>query len=276
MADMPTWRICTSQGKASSTKRGASVPAVFERIARYGRAIVFAAITCVAVAGLYLTLHVGDMLMMVSSTSVGLVAYALLLFVMWWTMMMAMMLPSATPAILTFATLNRKFSVRGATAVPLGVFVLGYILIWTVFSAAAVALQLLFQDVIALNMMMAVTSAVVGGALLIAAGLYQLSPLKAACLRKCQSPLLFLGRNWQQGNAGALRMGLLHGLYCLGCCWVLMGLLFYGGVMEVRWIVGLALYVAVEKLVPAGNKLSQFAGLLLVGWGIWFLYSALI
>ena len=120
-------------------------------------------------------------------------------------------------------------------------------------------------------MMMAVTSAVIGGGLLVAAGLYQMSPLKSACLRKCQTPLMFFARNWRKGYLGALRMGLSHGLYCLGCCWVLMGLLFYGGVMELRWIVGLALYVAAEKLIPAGNRLSRFTGILLIGWGSWTL-----
>ena len=104
---------------------------------------------------------------------------------------------------------------------------------------------------------------------LIAAGLYQLSPLKQACLRKCQTPLMFFARNWRKGYGGALRMGLSHGLYCLGCCWVLMGLLFYGGVMELRWIVGLALYVAAEKLLPPSAQLSRFMGILLIGWGLW-------
>ena len=122
--------------------------------------------------------------------------------------------------------------------------------------------------------MMAVVSEVLGGSLLIAAGLYQLSPLKSACLRKCQAPLTFFANNWRKGSLGAFRMGLSHGLFCLGCCWVLMGLLFYGGVMELRWIVGLALYVAAEKLIPVGNRLSRFTGILLIGWGAWLVYHA--
>jgi predicted metal-binding membrane protein len=117
--------------------------------------------------------------------------------------------------------------------------------------------------------MMAVISTTLGAALLIAAGLYQLSPLKQACLRKCQTPLMFFARNWRKGYGGALHMGLSHGLYCLGCCWVLMGLLFYGGVMELRWIVGLALYVAAEKLIPASTRLSRLMGIMLIGWGLW-------
>ena len=216
------------------------------------------------------------MLMMPSAFVGGAIAYPMLLFVMWWTMMMAMMLPSAAPAILTFGAISRKLAEKGTPAVPLAVFVAGYAAIWTGFAAAAMALQLLLSQTIALSMMMAVTSGVVGGGLLIAAGLYQMSPLKSACLRKCQTPLMFFARDWRKGYLGALRMGLSHGLYCLGCCWVLMGLLFYGGVMELRWIAGLALYVAAEKLIPAGNRLSNFTGILLLGWGVWTVYRALI
>lgn len=248
---------------------------LLERIARSERSFVLAGVVLVAVSGILATLSLGDRLMMASPASLGVLSYVALLFLMWWTMMMAMMLPSAAPAILTFAALSRTYSARGLTVAPLAVFAGGYLAVWTVFSVAAVGLQLLLHNVVPLSMMMAVTSAVIGGLLLIAAGLYQLSPLKAACLRKCQSPLIFLGRDWKQGNTGAFRMGLSHGIYCLGCCWVLMVLLFYGGVMELRWIVGLALYVALEKLVPAGNRLSQFTGVLLIGWGCWVIYRAL-
>jgi predicted metal-binding membrane protein len=248
---------------------------VIENTARNERWIVLTGLAVVAAIGLFSTLRLGDMLMMPSSFVGGAIVYPLLLFIMWWTMMLAMMLPSAAPAILTYGAISRKFAEKGAPVAPLAVFAAGYCAIWTGFAAVAVALQLLLSRTIALSMMMAVTSAVVGGGLLIAAGLYQMSPLKAACLRKCQAPLMFLARNWQKGYLGALRMGLSHGLYCLGCCWVLMGLLFYGGVMELRWIVGLALYVAVEKLIPAGNRLSRFTGILLIGWGSWTVYRAL-
>lgn len=248
---------------------------ILERVAKHERVVVFAGLATVAIVGLYTTLHLGDKLMMMSPSMGGYITYALLLFTMWWTMMMAMMLPSAAPAILTYGALSRKFSEKGFTAAPLVVFVAGYALIWTGFAFAAVLLQLLVSDVVELSMMMAVSGRLLGGGLLIGAGLYQLSPLKAACLRKCQAPLMFLARNWQPGYLGALRIGLSHGLYCLGCCWVLMGLLFYGGVMELRWIIGLALYVAVEKLIPAGHRLSQLTGLILIGWGAWTIYRAL-
>lgn len=248
---------------------------MIERAAKNERWIVLYGLALVAVIGLYATLRLGDILMMPSAFFGGVIVYTLLLFIMWWTMMMAMMLPSAAPAILMYGAISRKFAEKAAPAAPVAMFVAGYAVIWTGFTTAAVALQLLLSQTIALSMMMAVTSAVVGGGLLIAAGLYQMSPLKAACLRKCQTPLMFLARNWQKGHIGALRMGLSHGLYCLGCCWVLMGLLFYGGVMELRWIVGLALYVAAEKLIPAGNRLSRLTGILLVGWGSWTVYGAL-
>ena len=249
---------------------------LFEHTARNERWIVLAGLALVAATDLFATLRLGDMLMMPSAFAGGAIAYPLLLFIMWWTMMMAMMLPSAAPAILTFGAISRKFAENGAPAAPLAVFVAGYGAIWTGFAAAAVALQLLLSQMIALSMMMAVTSALIGGGLLIAAGFYQISPLKASCLRKCQTPLMFFARNWRKGYPGALRMGLSHGLYCLGCCWVLMGLLFYGGVMELRWIVGLALYVAAEKLIPAGNQLSRFTGILLIGWGSWTVYRAIV
>jgi predicted metal-binding membrane protein len=249
---------------------------LLEHTARNEHWIVLAGLALVAAAGLFATLQLGDVLMMPTAFVGGAIVYPLLLFVMWWTMMMAMMLPSAAPAILAYGTLSRKFAEKGASVAPLAVFATGYAAIWTGFAVVAVTLQLLLSQTIVLSMMMAVTSAVVGGGLLVAAGLYQMSPLKSACLRKCQTPLMFFARNWQKGHLGALRMGLSHGLYCLGCCWVLMGLLFYGGVMELRWIVGLALYVAAEKLIPAGNWRSRFTGILLIGWGAWTIYRALI
>jgi predicted metal-binding membrane protein len=208
------------------------------------------------------------------SPEAGSLAYAAFLFVMWWAMMLAMMLPSAAPAILTYGAVSRKQAENGAPPSAMGLFTLGYAVIWTGFSIAAVALQLVMQNFVPLTGMMAVTSAILGGALLIGAGLYQLSPLKYACLHKCQAPLMFFARNWRKGPLGALRMGLSHGAYCLGCCWVLMGLLFYGGVMELRWIVGLALYVAAEKLIPTGDRLARSAGILLIGWGFFTVYQA--
>ncbi len=238
--------------------------------------VVLAGLVGVAGLGLWLMLRVGDPVMMASMSRPDTASFAVLLFVMWWTMMMAMMLPTAAPAILTYAAMSRRFAEKGSPQAPVWVFVGGYGAVWTLFSLAAVILQLATRQIVPLSMMMAVVSAVVGGGLLIAAGIYQFTPLKQACLRHCQSPLLFFSRNWRSGWRGTFRMGVSHGFYCLGCCWVLMGLLFYGGVMALNWIVGLAVYVALEKLIPADYRLSQFTGALLVAWGLWTVYGALL
>jgi len=239
--------------------------------AKNERAIVVACLFTVEAVGLYATLALGDSVMMATMGAERGLAYWALLFAMWWTMMLAMMLPSATPAILTFSGVNKKLARDGRQTAALVAFIAGYLALWTAFSAGAVALQIMLENRIALDMMMATASVWLGAGLLVAAGLYQMSPLKDSCLHKCQAPLLYLARHWRNGTFGALRMGLAHGAYCVGCCWVLMGLLFYGGVMEPRWIVGLAAYVAAEKLIPAGNKLSHLTGLVLIGWGLFTL-----
>lgn len=241
---------------------------LFERSAKNERWIVLVALALVVAIGLLVTQGAGDGLMMLTMRGETGVAYSVFLFIMWWAMMMAMMLPSAAPAILTFAAVSRKFSSPMHTTASVAFFAAGYAAIWTGFSVVAVILQIMLSEKIMLSKMMAVTSAFVGGGLLIAAGIYQLSPLKSACLRKCQAPLIFLARNWRKGSFGAFQMGSEHGIYCIGCCWVLMGLLFYGGVMEMRWVVGLAIYIAIEKFTPPGNLLSRFAGVLLIGWGL--------
>ena len=251
-----------------------ALPDRISRAASHQNLIVLVALALVTVLGLWITLSTGDHLML--PLQAGSAAYAPLLFIMWWSMMLAMMLPTAAPAILTYSAMNRRFTAKGVSSASAAIFTLGYAAIWTGFSIAATALHLTLENFTPLTGMMALTSSVLGGSLLIAAGLYQMSPLKYACLHKCQSPLMFFARHWRKGRLGAFRMGLSHGIYCLGCCWVLMGLLFYGGVMELRWIVGMAIYVAVEKLVPARSRLSQFTGLLLVGWGVWELGSALL
>jgi len=193
--------------------------------------------------------------------------YAVLIFFMWWIMMVAMMLPSASPMILLFARFNRSQREKGAPYVPTGVFALGYLLVWAAFSQVAVAAQWGLERSGLLSSMMASTSVTLGAMLLIAAGLYQLSPLKYACLKHCRSPLFFISHHWRPGEWGALRMGLEHGAFCTGCCWFLMALLFYGGVMNLFWIIGLALLVLLEKLAPAGHWVGWVVGLGLVAWG---------
>ena len=193
--------------------------------------------------------------------------YAVLMVFMWWIMMVAMMLPSAAPMILLYAAVNRKARERGAPFVPTGVFALGYLAAWGVFSLLAVALQWGLERTALLSSVMVGTSIVLGGLLLIAAGAWQLTPLKHACLKHCRSPLHFLSHHWRKGRWGAFRMGAEHGAFCLGCCWFLMGLLFYGGVMNLYWIVGLAAFVLLEKTAPAGHWIGSAAGVGLIAWG---------
>lgn len=236
---------------------------IAESLARRDRLTVLLALAAVVAASAVFMQSAGDALM--RAPQPGSFGYVILLFAMWWTMMLAMMLPSAAPAILTFAALAKRRLADPEKQVAL--FSGGYAAMWTGFSLAATGLHLLIAAAGPMTPMMAVAGRALGGCLLVAAGVYQLTPLKQACLRHCQSPLFYFARNWRGGPLGTLRMGLGHGVYCLGCCAVLMGVLFYGGAMEPAWIGGLALYVLVEKLVPAGWRLARFTGLLLIAWG---------
>lgn len=192
-----------------------------------------------------------------------------MLFTMWLVMMTAMMVPSAAPVILLFANLNRQRRERRSPAVPTSVFVLGYLLAWTAYSLLAAGAQLGLRDAALLSPGMAAASPFLGGGLLVLAGVYQWTPLKRACLAHCRSPLHFLSTEWREGAAGALRMGLRHGTYCVGCCWLLMALLFVAGVMNLLWVAAIALFVLLEKVVPAGGWIGRVAGVLLVAWGAW-------
>jgi predicted metal-binding membrane protein len=189
------------------------------------------------------------------------------MFFMWWIMMVAMMLPSAAPMILLFAALNRKQRDSGQPYVATSIFALGYLAAWAGFSLVATMLQRAFELTGVLSPRLVATNVILGGVLLVAAGAYQLTPVKHACLRHCRSPLAFLGTRWQRGARGALRMGVRHGAYCVGCCWFLMGLLFFGGVMNLYWIAGLALFVLFEKTIPAGHWLGYATGIGLSVWG---------
>ena len=196
-------------------------------------------------------------------------AHAGLVFLMWWVMMAAMMLPSAAPLVLLAAALHRRKGRDGRPALAAGVLAAGYLAVWGGFSLAATLAQWGLEDAGLLAPgTMAAAAPMLAGGLLLAAGLYQLTPLKRACLRRCRSPVAFLVAHWRPGAAGAFRLGLAHGAYCLGCCWFLMALLFVGGVMNPLWIGALALYVLAEKLAPRGHLLSRASGLLLAGWGV--------
>lgn len=198
--------------------------------------------------------------------------YAALVFLMWWIMMIAMMTPSAAPMILLYAAVKRKTDPGRDAAALSAVFLAGYLAVWAAFSALATALQwaLELRGLVS-GQMMTVTSAGLGAAILIAAGAWQFTPVKQACLRHCRSPAHFLSRHHRPGRRGAFRLGMVHGAYCLGCCWFLMALLFVGGVMNLYWILGIALFVAAEKLLPRGERVTRPAGAALVLGGLWLL-----
>jgi predicted metal-binding membrane protein len=196
---------------------------------------------------------------------------AALMFLMWWVMMIGMMLPSALPMTLTFATVNRRRRELGTPYVPTALFVAGYVLAWGAFSVGATALQWGLEGAALMTPMMHTSSPLLGGLLFVGAGLYQLTPLKHACLRRCRSPLAFVLERWHDGTAGALRMGAEHGGYCLGCCALLMALLFVGGIMNLLWVAAIAAWVLLEKVLPAGEALARGAGVLAMAFGAWMI-----
>jgi predicted metal-binding membrane protein len=210
----------------------------------------------------------GGMAMSAMMPAVWTSGYAALIFLMWWVMMVAMMLPSATPTLLLFAQVNRKEKMGGRPYVPTAAFAAGYIAIWGGFSAFAAGLQWGLERRGLLSAMKVTPGIWLGAAILIAAGIWQLTPVKTVCLRHCRSPLSFLSNSWRSGCLGAFRMGLEHGTYCLGCCWFLMALLFVGGIMNLYWVLGLAVLVLIEKTMPMGHWLGRIVGAGLVTWGV--------
>lgn len=189
-------------------------------------------------------------------------------FVMWIVMMAGMMLPSAAPTVLLYGAMVRKHGERGTVLPPVWVFVSGYLLVWGGFSLAAALLQAVLEHAALLTPLMASTSKRLNGALLVAAGVYQLTPLKDLCLSKCRNPVQFFMTQWRPGTAGALRMGISQGAYCVGCCWMLMLLLFAVGAMNLAWVALIAAFVFLEKLLPAGRLASRFAGAALIVLGL--------
>jgi len=204
-------------------------------------------------------------------------SYAVIMFFMWWIMMIAMMTPSASPMILLYARAYRHGRMRGqdeSAAAPTFSFLIGYLAAWAAFSLIAVSLQWGLERAGVLHqMMMWSLSPVFSGSLLIIAGVYQLTPFKNVCLEHCRSPVEFLSRNFRPGSVGAFRLGWKHGLYCLGCCWFLMALLFAGGIMNLVWIAGLAILVLIEKLAPGGQWIARIAGIAMVLAGIWVFWE---
>lgn len=187
-----------------------------------------------------------------------------LMFIMWWIMMTAMMLPGAAPMILLFSAITRKRRELASPYPPLAFFILGYLLVWGGFSIAATLAQGALSETRIFHPSLRITSPYLNGALMLGAGLWQLSPVKRTCLRHCRSPVHYLTTHWRMGSAGALRMGAGHGVFCFGCCWFLMTLLFVGGIMNPYWIIGIAAYVLLEKLAPKGEAFARVSGAVLI------------
>jgi predicted metal-binding membrane protein len=239
----------------------APLPDLTSRILRHDRALVAATVVVLAGLGWW---YIAARVLGGSTTMAAMPAHSPPiggLVVMWFLMMVAMMLPSAAPAILLYARVRAARSPDAAIA-RTWLFLAGYLAIWLLFSIAAAFLQRGLT-----GPSMSIDSRLAQGAVLIAAGAYQLSPLKSACVIQCRSPGQFISRHWRPGWAGAVRLGLRHGAYCLGCCWMLMSLLFVGGAMNLLWVVALTVLVAVEKLVPRGEWLGRAAGAVLLLWG---------
>jgi predicted metal-binding membrane protein len=191
----------------------------------------------------------------------------LVTFAMWTVMMVGMMMPAVTPVLLLYAAARTSREQPGGSLAVL-LFSLGYLTIWTCFSAGATLAQWGLHQTAMLSPAMAASSAYLAGAILISAGIYQLSPWKGACLVHCRSPLGFLMANWRDGNRGAFQMGFRHGMYCLGCCWALMCLLFVVGVMNLVWVAAITVFVLLEKIGPAGALVARVAGVVMIAAGV--------
>lgn len=250
------------------------VDSVFmQRVLRHDRVLVVSGLLVVVIlswtyllTGAGMMEAMGDMLMPMSMGP-WTPGHAVLVFTMWAVMMAAMMLPGAAPMILLYSTIARSKAATGELVTASGGFMLGYVAVWATFSLVAATLQYVLEQTALLSPLMETTSTVLAGVVLITAGLYQWTPLKQFCLRHCRSPIEFLTTHWQAGVRGAFGMGFRHGAYCVGCCWLLMLLLFGGGVMNFTWIGGIALFILVEKLAPAGHWIGRGAGVLMMAWG---------
>ncbi len=249
----------------------AAVDRGIEAILRRDRKVVTVSLVLVvALAWLYLwhdarAMSSMDMADMQHAVGAGTVA---LTFGMWTVMMVGMMLPSAAPTILLYGALVRKSGERGTVLPAVWIFTSGYLVAWTSFSLAAALLQLALEQTALMTPMMVSASRGLSAAILIAAGIYQWLPVKEICLRKCRNPIEFFATRWRAGADGAFRMGVEHGMYCVGCCWMLMLLLFVAGVMNLVWVALIAGFVFVEKLLPAEKFTSRFASAALILSGL--------
>ena len=251
---------------------------MIEGIARRDRLVVLGGLLiAAALAWLYLidtALDMGGDMAAGSGAMMRIEAWSLthglLMWAMWAVMMVAMMVPSAAPMILIFARVDRsKGTGRAYAATTL--FALGYVAVWAGFSVTATAMQWGLQNAALLSPMMVATSTILGGILFVAAGVYQWTPLKYACLKHCRSPMAFIMGHWRPGRLGAFRMGVGHGAFCLGCCGFVMGLLFVGGVMNLAWVAAITVFVVAEKLAPKGEWVARAGGVAMAAAGVYLL-----
>ncbi|MBI2298132.1 MAG: DUF2182 domain-containing protein [Armatimonadetes bacterium] len=258
-------------------------PSAVEAVLRRDRAVVLAGLILLAVvcwaylvhdawrmyhpeAGVPLCCRMAESLARPGMHAWG-AAELLALFVMWVVMMVAMMVPCAAPMVLTYALIHRRRRGQQPFAAA-GLFLLGYLLVWIAYSAAATVAQAGLHAATLLSPLMVSTSPVLGGLLLVVTGLSQFSRLKHACLRHCRSPLDFILNDWREGPLGAVRMGVRHGVYCTVCCWLVMGLLFVLGVMNLAWIAALTAFVLAEKVLPRGHAIGKVGGVVFIVWGL--------
>ncbi len=250
-------------------------PASVESMIRRDRRVILIGLIGISVlAWSYLVLVTDNMMMAIRFVSWTTADFTMA-FVMWAVMMVGMMLPTASPMVLMFAKVNGNQHREGEPIVSTGVFVAGYLAIWAVFALAATLLQWGLQATGLLSSAMGMVNVVVGGSIMIVAGIYQWTPYKNTCLRFCQTPLGFFMTQWRDGVGGAFRMGLSHGAYCVGCCWALMLLMFVSGVMNLLWMAVLVVLILAEKITPPNFWLSRIVGMVLVTWGGWMLGTAI-
>ncbi|WP_170409569.1 DUF2182 domain-containing protein [Ruegeria atlantica] len=264
-----------------------------ERLMRRERVIVLSGVSLIVlisawytIAGVGMNMTAAEMTrmagpigepMQMGATPLWDLQYAILIFLMWWVMMIAMMTPSAAPAVLLYTAIKRAGPEKDKAARFSFCFLAGYLTAWAFFSLVATGLQWGLEGIgLSDGPMMTIQSKAFAGTVLIAAGAYQLSDLKTACLRHCQSPARFIADHHRPGTFGAFRTGALHGLYCLGCCWALMALLFVGGIMNLYWIAGIAIYVALEKLLPGARWLPALTGFVLIAAGTWIVLDGVL
>jgi predicted metal-binding membrane protein len=256
-----------------------------DAVLRRDRLVTAVALACVCIAawayvGLGIGMSMPDMEMMpgmamdpaMPMPMPWTAGYFALMAAMWAVMMVAMMLPGAAPMVLTYAALQRHHRRPAPPHAATALFTLGYLVVWAGFSLLAAALQWWLDAMALLSPAMATANRVLAGSALAIAGAYQLTPLKQGCLVRCRSPVEFLTRHHR---SGPFSLGLRHGLFCLGCCWALMLLLFVGGVMNLAWVGAIALFVLIEKTMPPGRWLGWAAGAGLILWGGWLLASAM-